>query len=481
LFFDGFEPNSDHCVMNEQRTSNRHMISNALNLQHSLDFLGKVFSARIRLRFGKNRDETAEDPKSLELAYYNDGSALANFITSVKPSFEEYVILLLALAPHVRPNFLDTVIKTALPEAGDFPEIGGTRDKENRGFLPTGETALFLLAGDDFAKRFEVQRILTGDHWFARNNILRIEPAREGEPFWSGRLLLNRDYIEMFTLGRISAPPFSAEFPAQEIRTDLNWEDLVLNEDVLAQIEDIKGWIQYNAILLNDLGMAKKIRPGYRALFHGSPGTGKTLTATLLGKYTDRQVFRIDLSTVVSKFIGETEKNLASLFDRAKNREWILFFDEADALFGKRTSVKDSHDRYANQEVSYLLQRVEEFDGLIILASNFKANLDESFLRRFNAIIRFPFPRESERVMIWRKSFPENMQFENNLDLPEMLGRFELTGGSIINVVHHACLKMLARGPERTIRIEDVLQGIRREVEKEGKVFKNILNDQPQS
>jgi SpoVK/Ycf46/Vps4 family AAA+-type ATPase len=227
--------------------------------------------------------------------------------------------------------------------------------------------------------------------------------------------------------------------------------------------------------------MAKKIRPGYRALFHGSPGTGKTLTATLLGKYTDRQVFRIDLSTVVSKFIGETEKNLASLFDRAKNREWILFFDEADALFGKRTSVKDSHDRYANQEVSYLLQRVEEFDGLIILASNFKANLDESFLRRFNAIIRFPFPRESERVMIWRKSFPENMQFENNLDLPEMLGRFELTGGSIINVVHHACLKMLARGPERTIRIEDVLQGIRREVEKEGKVFKNVLNDQPQS
>jgi SpoVK/Ycf46/Vps4 family AAA+-type ATPase len=213
-------------------------------------------------------------------------------------------------------------------------------------------------------------------------------------------------------------------------------------------------------------------------LFHGSPGTGKTLTATLLGKYTGRKVFRIDLSTVVSKYIGETEKNLASLFDRAKNRQWILFFDEADALFGKRTSVKDSHDRYANQEVSYLLQRVEEFDGLIILASNLKANLDEAFLRRFNAIIRFPFPKESERVMIWRKSFPENVQFENSLDLPEMLGKFELAGGSIINVVHHACLRMLARGPERIILLEDVLQGIRREVEKEGKVFKNILNDQ---
>ena len=263
----------------------------------------------------------------------------------------------------------------------------------------------------------------------------------------------------------------------QEISTELNWDDLVLSDDVLAQIDDIKGWIEYNAALLNDLGMAKKIKPGYRVLFHGSPGTGKTLTATLLGKYTGRKVFRIDLSTVVSKYIGDTEKNLAALFDRAKSRDWILFFDEADALFGKRTSVKDSHDRYANQEVSYLLQRVEEFDGLIILASNFKANLDEAFLRRFNAIIRFPFLKESERVMIWRKSFPENVQFENSLDLPEMLGKFELAGGSIINVFHHACLKMLARGPERIILLEDVLQGIRREVEKEGKVFKNLLSD----
>ncbi len=463
--------------MNQQRSANENKMSNALNLHHSLDFLKQVFEVRIRLRFEKNADGDDDNHKSLELAYYKDGSELANFINSVKPSFEEYVILLLALAPHVRPNFLDKVIKKALPESGDFPEIGGMRDRENRGFLPTGETALFLLAGDDLSKRFETQRILTGDHWFARENILRLEPAREGQPFWNGRLLLNRDYIELFTLGRISAPPFSADFPAQEIRTELDWDDLVLSDYVLGQIEDIKGWIEYNAVLFNDLGMAKKIKPGYRVLFYGSPGTGKTLTATLLGKYTGRQVFRIDLSTVVSKYIGQTEKNLAALFDRAKSRDWILFFDEADALFGKRTSVKDSHDRYANQEVSYLLQRVEEFDGLIILASNFKANMDEAFLRRFNAIIRFPFPKESERVAIWRKSFPENTQFEKGLEMPDMLGKFELTGGSIINVVHHACLKMLARGPKRIIMLEDVLQGIRREVEKEGKVFKNILNE----
>ncbi len=463
--------------MKKQPSASPHKMSNALNLNHSLGFLGQVIVARIQLCFGKKETNADDSDKSLELACYNDGSALGTFFNSVNPTFEEYIILLLALAPHVRPNFLDQVIKEALPESGDFPEIGGMWDKETRGFLPTGETALFLLAGEDLVKRFAVQRLLTGDHWFAQKNILQLKPVKEGQPFWSGRLLLNRDYIELFTLGRISAPSFSSDFPAQEINTELSWEDLVLSEEVLEQIEDIKGWIEYSSVLLNELGMAKKLKPGYRALFHGSPGTGKTLTATLLGKYTGRKVFRIDLSTVVSKYIGETEKNLAALFDRAKNREWILFFDEADALFGKRTNVKDSHDRYANQEVSYLLQRVEEFDGLIILASNFKANMDEAFLRRFNAIIRFPFPKESERVAIWRKSFPENIPFENGLDLPVMLGKFELAGGSIINVIHHACLKMLAHGEDHTLLLEDVLQGIRREVEKEGKVFKNVLRE----
>ncbi len=449
--------------------------TNAPNLQHAFAYIEKVFRIRCNLHFKK---DTASEAETLpQLAYYGDQSPFSSFIEKHQPTFDEYVVLLLALTPHLRPNFLDCLIKDILPATGEFPEIGGTRDNETRVFIPTGETAVFLLAGDDLDRRFEVQQLFTGEHWFAQKNILRLAPAKEGEPLLSGRLFLNRDYIELFTLGRISVPTFSAYFPAQEISTELNWDDLVLSGDVRAQIDDIKGWIEHNAVLLNDLGMAKKIKPGYRALFHGSPGTGKTLTATLLGKYTGRKVFRVDLSTVVSKYIGETEKNLAALFDRARTREWVLFFDEADALFGKRTNVKDSHDRYANQEVSYLLQRVEEFDGLIILASNLKSNMDQAFLRRFNAIIRFPFPKEAERVAIWRKSFPENIQFDNGFDLPEILGRFELAGGSIINAVHHASLKMLARGPERIILLEDVLHSIRREVEKEGKVFKNVVSE----
>ncbi len=449
--------------------------TNAENIVHAIEYLEQTIDARLELHFCTNESEP--DVKISSLAYYEDGSVFSCFIKEHQPSFDEYIVLLLALVPHIKPGFLDAIIKRALQESGNFPEIGGTRDNKSRVFLPTGETALFVLAGDDLDKRFEVQQIFSGDHWFAQQKILKLEPSREGNPIMGGRLLMSPDYVELFTIGRISSPNFSAAFPALEIKTELEWDDLVLNQGVLEQIGEIKNWVQHNKTLLKDWGMARKIKPGFRALFYGPPGTGKTLTATLLGKYTGRKVFRIDLSTVVSKYIGETEKNLSALFNKARHREWILFFDEADALFGKRTTVKDSHDRFANQEISYLLQRVEEFDGLIILASNFKANMDEAFLRRFNSIIQFPFPEETERTLIWRKSFPGIAQFEKKADLPLLLGRFELAGGSIINVVHYACLKSIARSSNKEILLEDVLSGIRKEVEKEGKVFKNIIRE----
>ena len=178
------------------------------------------------------------------------------------------------------------------------------------------------------------------------------------------------------------------------VTTDHSWDDLVLPEDIVKQVEQIKAWLRQSS-LINREGAEKKLTQGYRSLFYGPPGSGKTLTAALIGKEFNKPVYKIDLANLVSKYIGETEKNLEIIFDRAEGKEWILFFDEADALFGERTGVKDAHDRYSNQEVSYLLQRIEDYNGLVILATNMKNNIDEAFIRRFNLVIRFPLSKSS--------------------------------------------------------------------------------------
>jgi SpoVK/Ycf46/Vps4 family AAA+-type ATPase len=215
-------------------------------------------------------------------------------------------------------------------------------------------------------------------------------------------------------------------------------------------------------------GMAKKLRPGYRSLFYGPPGTGKTMTACLLGKATGQDVYKIDLSQVVSKYIGETEKNLGKVFDQAQSRGWILFFDEADALFGKRSETKDSHDRYANQEVSFLLQRIESFDGIAILASNQRANMDDAFARRFESMVFFPIPRPEERLRLWQQGFSAQSQLESTLDLEKIAHEHALAGGAIMNVIRYASLEAI-KHQRTTIATADVLQGIRREYGKEGK------------
>jgi SpoVK/Ycf46/Vps4 family AAA+-type ATPase len=208
-------------------------------------------------------------------------------------------------------------------------------------------------------------------------------------------------------------------------------------------------------------------------MFYGPPGTGKTMTASLLGKYTNRDVYRIDLSMVVSKYIGETEKNLSSLFNKAKNRDWILFFDEADAIFGKRTNVRDAHDKYANQEVSYLLQQIEAHPGLIILASNFKNNIDEAFTRRFNSIVEFETPDYEQRLELWQRSLPENAILGENISLEEFAAEFEITGANILNIIHYACLKQLETGSP-TLEYEYLIDGVRREYTKEGRLISSM-------
>jgi len=383
---------------------------------------------------------------------------------------EALTLLLIGLLPHIQPDFFDNIVQATITGSVDFPKLGGVRGKNFRGFLPTGETALFLLAGDDIQEKFRIQELFGADHFFAKNRVLWLEEAPPGEPAMSGKMIIAPEYVELFTTGKTTRPHFNASFPARVIETQLQWTDLVLGDEVMQQIKELEQWLNHNNTLMKEWGMGSRFKKGYRVLFHGPPGTGKTLTASLLGKYTKRDVYKVDLSMVVSKYIGETEKNLENLFAKAEAKNWILFFDEADALFGKRTGVRDAHDKYANQEVSYLLQRIEDFDGLVILASNMKNNIDDAFIRRFNAIIRFPLPSEPDRAAIWKNSFPHHIVFNNNVDVPETVKKYELTGGNINNIVQYSCLKSLEKQTNE-IFLDDVLNGIKREMHKEGKPF----------
>jgi len=378
------------------------------------------------------------------------------------------LLLLLALAPHVMPACLDVFFsRNTLYDRG-FTEFGGVSSKQHGGFLPTGETAMFLLAGNDLARRNELLALFDEQYFLFTENIITLRGQPANEPFLSGLLTLSDETLTKLTTGNRFEPRYGSHFPARRLTTKMTWADIVLAPHLREDLEEISTWISHEATIMGKMGLDKFIQPGYRVLFYGPPGTGKTLCATLIGQQAERPVYRIDLSQVVSKYIGETEKNLAQLFAQAEHKDWILFFDEADALFGKRTATKGGNDRYANQEIAYLLQRIEAYDGLVILATNLKGNIDEAFARRFQSMLYFPIPAPQQRVKLWENIFGEHLVLADEVDLVDIAQKYELAGGSIVNVVRYCALAALRRETEVVWQV-DILEGVRRELRKGGK------------
>ncbi len=262
--------------------------------------------------------------------------------------------------------------------------------------------------------------------------------------------------------------PSSTDVTAPEIQslnvmqTNMEWSDLIVNPETKNQLENISQWISHNNTLLNDWGLAGKVRQSFSALFYGPSGTGKTLSAALIGKSSKRPIYRIELYHVLGKYIGETEKNLNQLFQKAELQNSILFFDEADSLFGKRTDVRDAHDRYANLEVSYLLQRLEKHSGLVLFSTNHKNNIDDAFIRRFDMLVEFPMPNQEERLQLWKRSIPAKAKLASTIDLKVLAKDHELTGGTILNVIYYASLEALKKATNEIV-LTDILQGIKKE------------------
>lgn len=253
---------------------------------------------------------------------------------------------------------------------------------------------------------------------------------------------------------------------AQKIEPHYHWEDLVLPRQSLQQLREVYLAVRHHPTVYGAWGFEQKhfLSEGVNALFFGPSGTGKTMAAEILANELGLDLYRIDLSTVVSKYIGDTEKNLARIFAAAESSNAILFFDEADALFGKRSEVKDSHDRYANIEVAYLLQKMERYDGIAILATNLRGNMDEAFARRLHHTVGFPLPDPALRERIWRGVFPPQTPLSAEVDFGFLSRQFELSGGNIRNVALSAAFMAAEAGGRVTM--EQLVVGVARELQK---------------
>ncbi|MBC3875287.1 ATP-binding protein [Undibacterium flavidum] len=450
----------------------KHANSECLELE--IKWFAQVCEARFDLYFKQDSDtqNVALDIEEICPAPDIGGfdAPYANIVREYHMDFSERIILMLAFIPHLRPQVLDMFMLQNSVLARPYSEIGGYRGKNHMGFLPSCETAAFILAGTDLSRRFRVLELFQDNHFFAHAGILKLDHQSAGEPFFSAALSLSNEYLQRLSDGEIHKPDFNTHFPAKLMKTQLAWENLVLNPEVMDEVQNIVTWLQRPPQWMKDWGLDKSVKPGYRSLFYGPPGTGKTLTASLIGKAVGRDVYRIDLSMLVSKYIGETEKNLAGVFDQAQSKNWILFFDEADALFGKRTQTSSSNDRHANQEISYLLQRVEDFPGVVILATNLKANIDTAFARRFQSEVYFAMPDPVQRQRLWRGMFMQSERIGPDVDFQSISETYELSGGALLNVARYAAIRAV-RNQREYLSQEDLIAGIGRELMKDGKTL----------
>jgi len=432
-------------------------------IKDEMNSLENIIHARIKSHFSMDNEEIMFNVCNTK----NEDDSYSEFINRYNLTDEERVILLLAMSKEMSPQILDPFLSKNSLYDSSFTEFGGLYNSNIRGFTPTIQTALFILCGTNQSLVLKSLKLFDNQATLFKENILISDS--DADSIINSKLLLSKSTMHYFFSNSDNKYDYTQEFPASLLESNHEWSDLVFSQYTKEHLEELEIWLSHSDELLNEWGMRKSLKAGYKALFYGPPGTGKSLTAALLGKKIGKSVYRIDLSQIVSKYIGETEKNLEKVFLQAEEKDWILFFDEADSIFGKRTQVNSSNDRYANQGTSYLLQRIDESKNMIILASNFKDNFDEAYLRRFQSIIYFPLPEKDERLMLWKKGFSKKASLKN-LDLVEIASEYELSGATIINVIRYASLMAIKRDSTEIIQ-SDILKAIRREKFKEGKII----------
>ncbi|MCL4231799.1 MAG: ATP-binding protein [Dehalococcoidia bacterium] len=310
---------------------------------------------------------------------------------------------------------------------------------------------------------------LAGKFRLATREIEEAVALARGRALWREPRRPHLEADDLYAAARARSTPILNTL-ARKITPHYAWADIVLPVDTIQQLREICAHVEHRHLVYETWGFERKLAlgKGAIALFAGQSGTGKTMAADIMAGALGLDLYKIDLSAVVSKYIGETEKNLASIFSEAESSNAILFFDEADALFGKRSEVKDAHDRYANIETAYLLQRMEEYAGTVILATNLKMNLDEAFMRRLHFVIDFPNPEEGERLLIWKGTVPAELPCAGDIDFTFLSRQFRITGGNIRNIVLAAAFMAASDG--EAMGMAHLIRATRREYQKLGKM-----------
>lgn len=358
---------------------------------------------------------------------------------------EERLLLALAISNHVDPRTLNGFMET--PQLQMLSRV--LKSENGLSISPTAETFFFLAAGENNSSYLSFHKYFSTDHPFYRESILDLSESPAGISKFDGALNVPVSYRELLLYNKYQPPRFSSEFPAHLLTTKLSWPDLVLQpytqnaldemKNRLVHESDVRSWKTVTGIL------GDHMRPGMRVLLYGASGQGKTLTTALFGKLLKREVYRIDLSAIISKYVGETSKNLRNLFDTAERKDWIIFIDEGDALLGMRADLSTSQSSTAqsnNHDVAYILQRIETFDGIIIVATNLAHNIDAAFERRFEGRILYQPLNTENQMKVWNNVWPEKLNMEAGARVDVLLVDNSLSPASIVNVIQRISIMM---------------------------------------
>jgi ATPase family associated with various cellular activities (AAA) len=403
--------------------------ADALNLE--LDWLGSVIYSRISSL--KNGD-AVELPAPPNLQF--EESHYAKFVNEHNLTALERLVLILGCSLYLRPEILHP-----LGQDNDIRRLSMTdAGQQKLALSPTIETALFLAAHTNLQERVQAIQFFEPGHLFYRLSVFDMGASEPGESVFAASYQTAAAWRDLFLYGTWRAPRFSPHFPAHLIETTLGWDDLIVMLSTSDKIAEARESILAMPALRQDWKLGGIIPEGFRLLLHGDSGQGKTLTASLFGQLLKRPVYRIDVSAVASKWIGETMQRLDALFRTAENKDWILFFDEGDALLQQRSTEGGSESsRYSNMDAAFLLQRIESFNGIIIVATNLMQNIDRGFVRRFQSIIPFK-PLDSEhQTLVWQRFWPhEQLAFPQLNNAVNLYLNYPLSPAAICNVIRRA-------------------------------------------